>query len=365
MVTNAGQKRPCSAESCSEKPILETDCGAANRTGENFKQKANQTVANTKINYDAIIVGGGVAGLSAALWCDELGLKTLLLEASGEFGGQLLWVYNPVKNHLGIETENGRDLRDVFVRQIENRRFDVCFDTTVKEIDVKNKTIIIANDEKHSAENIILATGIRRRRLNVEGEERFKNKGIIESGKRDHAFVNQKNALVVGGGDAAFENALILSETAASVTLVHRSANFSARSEFVERVKNNRKIKILTETVVRQLIGDERIKSIELENLKSKKIFEITVEAVLIRIGVEPNTNFLRGKLELDEQGYIKINQNCQTSVDGIYAIGDAANPLAPTVSSAVGMGASAAKAITNFKLRITNEENGLLIRNS
>lgn len=305
-------------------------------------------MADKKINYDVIVIGGGAAGLSAALWCDELGLKTLLLESGAEFGGQLLWVYNPIKNHLGIECENGRELRDVFVRQIENRGFAVRFDTEVLEIDAENKTILTADNEKLSAENLIIATGVRRRRLNVEGEEQFKDKGIIESGKRDANLARGKNALVVGGGDAAFENALILSETAASVTLVHRKANFRARSEFIEQVKNNPKIKILTETAVRKFIGGERVEAIELEDLQSKEIFVENVETVLIRIGVEPNTNLVRGKLNLDEQGYIEINRNCQTSAQGIYAVGDAANPLSPTVSTAVGTGATAAKSIKN-----------------
>ena len=312
-------------------------------------------MSREKINYDVIIIGGGAAGLSAALWCDELGLKTVLLESGSEFGGQLLRVYNPIKNHLGIETENGRELRDVFVKQTQNRQFVVRFNTGVKEIDTENKLILTAGNEKLSAENLIVATGVRRRRLSVEGEEQFKDKGIIESGKRDSNLASEKNALVVGGGDAAFENALILSETAASVTLVHRKANFRARPEFVEQVKNNPKIKILTETIVRKFTGGERVESVELESLKSKEIFEKNIEAVLIRVGVEPNTNFLRGKLKLDKQGYIEINRNCQTSADGIYAVGDVASPLSPTVSSAVGMGATAAKTITNFKLRITN----------
>jgi len=299
-----------------------------------------------KIKYDVIIVGGGAAGLSAALWCDELELKTVLLESGAEFGGQLLRVHNPIANHLGIETVNGRELRDVFVKQIENRQFAVRFNTEVVEIDAENKIILTADNQKFSAENLIIATGVRRRRLNVEGEEQFKNKGILESGKRDYALADGKNALVVGGGDAAFENALILSETAAIVTLVHRNKNFRARPEFVEQVKNNPKIEILTETVVRKLIGSGRVEAVELESLESKKIFERNIEAILIRIGVEPNTNFLRGKIKFDKQGYIKINHNCQTNVEGIYAVGDAANPSAPTVSSAVGMGATAAKTI-------------------
>ncbi len=307
------------------------------------------------MNFDVIIIGGGAAGLSAALWCDDLKLKTLLLESGAELGGQLLRVFNPIKNHLGIETENGCELRDVFLKQIRNHQFTVRLQSEIVRVDLKNKSVTIDSGENFFAKAIIVATGVRRRRLNVEGENEFKDKGIIESGKRDANLVENKNVCVVGGGDAAFENALILSESAASVTLVHRRESFRARSEFVEQVKNNPKIEILTDTMVKKIIGDGRVESVEFENLKTRKIYLRNVEAILIRAGVEPNTDFLSEQIDLDESGYIKIDRNCESNIKDIYAVGDVANPIAPTVSSAVGMGATAAKSITNFKLRITN----------
>jgi thioredoxin reductase (NADPH) len=168
--------------------------------------------------------------------------------------------------------------------------------------------------------------------------------------------VKNKNVCVVGGGDAALENALILSDAARRVTLVHRRENFRAREEFVARVKKNPKIEIFTETIVRGIFGNQEVETIELNNLATGKKFDKNVEAILIRIGVEPNTDFFGEKLDLDERGYIKVNQNCETNVEAVYAVGDAANPVAPTVSSAVGMGATAAKAIEN-QLRISNYE--------
>ncbi|MDQ3712608.1 MAG: NAD(P)/FAD-dependent oxidoreductase [Acidobacteriota bacterium] len=307
------------------------------------------------MNFDVIIIGGGAAGLSAELWCAELGLNALLLEAETELGGQLLWTHNGIKNHLGIEAENGRELRDIFLRQIESRQFNHRLHSEISDIDFENKKILLNSGECFFAQALVIATGIRRRKLNVAGEEKFKNNGIIESGKRDADVAKGKNALVVGGGDAAFENALILAETTSEVTLIHRQKKFRARAEFVERAKNNPKVKILTDTTVREIAGGEQVEVVELENLDTEQRFILAVEVVLIRIGVEPNTEILRGKLELDERGYVKINQNCETNMKGIYAVGDVANPIAPTVSSAVGMGATAAKAISNFKLRITN----------
>ena len=298
------------------------------------------------MNFDVIIIGGGAAGLSAALWCAELNLKTLLLESSAELGGQLLWTYNEIKNHLGIEAKNGREMRDSFVRQVESRNFTHRLNTKVREVDFEKKSVTLEKGETLFVRAIILATGIKRRRLNVEGEEKFQNKGIIESGKREQNSVRDKTVVIVGGGDAAFENALILAETAKKVFVVHRGKDFRAREEFVGKVLENARIEILTETVVTKFIGDERIKAVELKNLKTAETHVLPAETVLIRIGVAPETEIFRGKIELDKRGYIKIDNLCETNVEGIFAVGDVANPVAPTISSAVGMGATAAKAV-------------------
>jgi len=300
------------------------------------------------MDFDAIIIGGGAAGLSASVWCEELGLSSLLLESGDEFGGQLLYVYNEIKNHLGIEAKDGREMRDVFVTQAQKSRFNYRLNSEVLTIDPEKKTISLKSGETFSAQAFIIATGVRRRKLNVAGEEIFKGKGILESGTRDKKTVEGKKVLIVGGGDAAFENALILSETASEVTLVHRGKNFRARAEFIERVGNHPKVEILTETIVREIIGTDELEVVKFENLKTGENFYLPVDAMLIRIGVEPNTDFLHGKIELDEKGYIKVNNLCETSVEGIFAVGDVACPLAPTVSSAVGMGATAAKTVSS-----------------
>lgn len=311
------------------------------------KNESNAEIENPQ-SFDVIIIGGGAAGLSAALWCDELGLNALLLESKTECGGQLLEVYNPIKNHLGVETENGRELCDIFVKQTEKRKFTLLLESELSEVDLKAKKVFLKNGKAFSARALIIATGVRRKKLNVAGEAEFKNKGIIESGKRDKDSVRDKTVCVVGGGDAALENALILSETARQVFVVHRREKFSARAEFTEKVLADKKVKIYTETIVAKILGNENIKAVELQNLKTGEKFTLAIDAMLLRIGVEPNTELFRGKLKLDRKGYVEINGNCETSVRNVFAIGDVANPLAPTVSSAVGMGASVAKIYFN-----------------
>ena len=298
------------------------------------------------MNFDVIIIGGGAAGISAALWCDDLKLSALLLERQAELGGQLLRVYNPILNYLGVKAKDGRQLRDQFLKQIENRQFAVRLNSEIASLNLEKKSVTLEGGETFFARAIIIAAGVRRRKLNIEGEEKFKERGIIESGKRDAGLVKNRNVCIVGGGDAAFENSLILAETTASVSLIHRGAEFRARAEFIEQAKDNPKVEILTETIVRKIIGGERIEALELENLKTKKIFRRQAETLLIRIGVEPDANFLSQEIDLDKQGYIKIDQTCETNIENIFAVGDIANPVAPTLSSAVGMGATAVKAI-------------------
>lgn len=296
-------------------------------------------------NFDVIVIGGGAAGLSAALWTNELGLSTLLLEKEREFGGQLRRVYNRIENHLGIEAENGREMRDIFVQQTVKRDFVRRLRAEVSAIDAKNK-IVWLGDERFSAKSLIIATGVRRRTLGVEGEDFFQGRGIIESGKKEAETVTNKTVLIVGGGDAALENALILAEHAKKVYVTHRRANFRGRKEFLEQIAANRKIEILTETIVERIIGGEQVEQIETRNLRGGETRVLPVEAILIRIGVAPNTEILRGKVALDDEGYIKIDARGETSVKSLFAAGDVANPVAPTISGAVGAGATAAKAI-------------------
>lgn len=297
--------------------------------------------------YDVIIIGAGAAGLSAALWCDELGLKTLVIEEAKEIGGQLLWVYNAIENHLGAESAaNGRELCDRFAAQIKTRNFKLQTGTKITAVDLKVRTILLETGAELTARALILATGVRRRKLNVKGEDEFKGRGILESGKRDSHLVTEKTVCIVGGGDAACENALILAEVAAKVYLVHRRNEFRARQEFLEKIQQNPRIEILTETEVLQITGTDKIETLELRK-KDQPPFQVKADAVLLRIGVQPNSELFRNQLKTDKNGYIEIDSRCEASIENVFAVGDLANPHAPTVSSAVGMGATAAKVLT------------------
>jgi thioredoxin reductase (NADPH) len=296
--------------------------------------------------HDVIIIGAGPAGLSAALWCDELGLDTLVVEQAAEVGGQLLRVYNPVENYLGVSAASGRELRDLFAAQVEDREFDLWTGAEIEGVDLKAKRVRLRSGEELQSIAIVIATGVRRRRLNVPGEAEFVGRGVLESGRLERDSVAGEDVLVVGGGDAACENALLLAEVCPTVTLVHRGKSLGARPEFAERVKGDHRITVFTETTLLAILGGERVESVEMLRAGGLKPLRMAVRGVLVRAGVEPNTELFEGQLHTDERGYVVVTGEQETSAEMVFAAGDVSNPLAPTVSGAAGAGATAAKVI-------------------
>lgn len=296
--------------------------------------------------HDVIIIGAGPAGLSAAWWCDELGLDTLVLEQHAEIGGQLLSVYNPIGNYLGVRAENGLDLRTRFAEQVAEAGFDLWREVEMESVDLPAKRIRLRSGEQLQTITIIIATGVRRRRLGIPGEAELAGRGVVDSVSRDRDWWAGKDACVVGGGDAAVENALLLAEVCPTVTLVHRGKELSARPEFVERLTGEHCITVFKEATLERIIGREEVEAVEIRRHGAIKPFQMAVGGVLIRIGVEPNTEWCAGQLSLDERGYLLVTSRQETSVANVFAIGDVANPLAPTIAGAVGAGATAAKII-------------------
>jgi thioredoxin reductase (NADPH) len=296
--------------------------------------------------HDVIIIGAGPAGLSAAFWCDELGLDALVLEQAEEIGGQLYVIHNPIENHLGVKTKNGKEFLDRITADVSKADFDLWTQTSIESIDLNAKRITLKSGETLQAISIIIATGVRRRKLGIPGEEEFQGKGIIGSGKLERDLYKGKDVCVIGGGDAAAENALILSDVCATVTLVHRSKRLRARQEMLQQLQTNHCITVFTESVVTRILGNEEVEAVEVLRKDGLKPFQIAVKGVLIRIGVEPNTELFADQLKLDDQHYIITNNTHETNVAMVFAVGDVSNPLAPTISSAAGAGATAAKVI-------------------
>ncbi len=183
-------------------------------------------------------------------------------------------------------------------------------------------------------------------KLGIAGEDAFEGRGLLRSGSTSVDLVAGKTVAIVGGGDAALENAVMLSKTATKLYVIHRGDRLSARSEFVDVATAAPNVKILLDHRVTSINGSDSIDSIDVESAIDQTITTITIDYLLIRIGVEPNGDLFRGMIETDSRGYALVNNRCETSVSGLYAIGDVANPAAPTISSAAGHGATVAKVI-------------------
>jgi thioredoxin reductase (NADPH) len=297
--------------------------------------------------HDVLIIGAGPAGLSAASWCDELGLDTLVLEQNEQVGGQLLLVHNPIDNYLGASVATGRELRDRFVEQTKDCDFDLWTQVEIADVDLRARRVVLRSGEEIQSIAIIIATGLRRRKLGIPGEDEFVGRGMIESSADRQAFAG-KDVCVIGGGDAAAENALLLAEVCPTVTLVHRGKKLRARREFTEQLHTNHCITVFPESVVRRIIGHEQVEAVEIERGGAIKPFQMAVQGVIVRIGFEPNTESFRDQIDLDERGYVRVDVRQETTVTNVFAIGDVASPLAPTISGAVGAGATAAKVIAS-----------------
>jgi thioredoxin reductase (NADPH) len=298
--------------------------------------------------HDVIIIGAGPAGLSTAFWCDELGLDTLVLEQADRIGGQLHRIYNPIENYLGVKTRNGEEFLNLFAKDVDSAEFDLWTQVAIADVDLKAKRISLASGEKLPSIAIVIASGVSARELGVPGEKEFAGKGIIESGARDRQLFAGHDVCVVGGGDAAVENALMLAEVCPTVTLVHRGKKLRARREFTERLQAVHCITVFTESVLTRIMGDETVQAVEIRRKAGIKPFQLAVRGVLIRIGVEPNTQLFKEQLDTDEKGFVKVSSTQETSVPMVFAVGDVSSPLAPTISSAIGAGATAAKVIAS-----------------
>jgi thioredoxin reductase (NADPH) len=296
--------------------------------------------------HDVIIIGAGPAGLATAFWCDELGLDTLVLEQAEQIGGQLHLIHNPIENYLGVKTRNGEEFLDLFAKDVDSAEFDLWTQVAITSVDLKAKRISLASGETLQSIAIVIASGVSPRELGVPGEKEFVGKGIIASGTRDRQLFAGHDVCVVGGGDAAVENALLLAEVCPTVTLVHRGKKLRARREFTERLQSVHCITVFTESVLTRIIGDETVQAVEIQRKAGIKPFQLAVRGVLIRVGIEPNTQLFKEQLETDERGFIKVSSTQETNIPMVFAVGDVSNPLAPTISSATGAGATAAKVI-------------------
>ncbi|MGE1194316.1 NAD(P)/FAD-dependent oxidoreductase [Priestia megaterium] len=303
-------------------------------------------------HVDVLIIGGGPAGISAAVWCKRLGVECLLLEEQAQLGGQLFTIYNEIIDYPGIQAENGMEMQRKMVQHFIDMDCLYEANTKVISIDECSKTVKVKQQETEKEIGytyLILATGSSQRKLGVPGEQQMMDRGEVYSASADGERLKGKRVALIGGGDRAFEGAHLLASQAKEVYLIHRSTHFKAREQYVEKVLSHPGIKVITDTEVTAIHGKHHVTSIDLKS-KNSECENLLVDAVLIRLGIAPNVELIKEKVTTTQSGLIVINEVHQSSNPYIYAIGDACTtPLFSSISSSAGQGAIVAKQLSSM----------------
>lgn len=290
--------------------------------------------------YDLIIIGAGPAGLTAALYAGRSRLKTLLLEKMA-VGGRIL-LTETIENFPGFV--GGISTQDL-MQHMEQQARDVGVEIVLAESkDLDNKLKLVqTNLDKYTGQAIIIATGTQPKKLGVPGEEKLTGRGVSYCATCDGPLYKDKEVVVVGGGNAVAEEALFLSRFARAVNIIHRRDQLRASAILQEKLKENKKINFILSSIVTEIIGPQKVESIKIKDLNSTKERMINCQGIFIYVGSEPDTGFLKGKLNLDEAGFIITDENLSTSQEGIFACGDCRKKSLYQMITACGDGAVAA----------------------
>jgi thioredoxin reductase (NADPH) len=295
-----------------------------------------------------LILGSGPAGLAAALYAARANLEPVLLTGM-ELGGQVS-LTNTIENYPGFpEGVGGQELSDLIQKQAEKFGASVEYDTAT-EVDLSERPFIVKTyNGEYLAETLIIATGAQAKHLDVPGEKELTGRGVSYCATCDGWFFKDKDVVVVGGGDSALEESLFLTRYAKSISIIHRRDSLRAGMILQQRALNHPKIKFIWDTVVTDIVGEEKVNKVKLLNVKTDERSELDSDGVFIFIGHIPNTQIFADYIELDKHGYIKTDNRLLTSVPGVYVAGEAGDPYFRQVVTSAGMGAAAAMQAVKF----------------
>ena len=294
-------------------------------------------------SFDVIVVGAGPAGLTAGIYLSRAKMKTLILN-EGAVGGQMVLTHE-VANYPGVESTSGYQLATTMKNQAKKFGCTIRSNVTVVEMELGGeiKTVTIKGGETFAAKAVILAPGGRSRVLGVPGEEKYKGRGISYCATCDGDFFQDKDIIVVGGGNSALEEAVSLTKYARSVKIVHQFDHFQAFAHAVEEVRRNPKIDFVMESTLAEFFGDESLEGVYIKNLVSGELTETPIDGVFIFIGYVPNTEHLQSVVNLNPEGEVIVTPLLESSVPGVFAAGDAVAKRYRQITTAVADGTIAA----------------------
>ena len=273
--------------------------------------------------YGVIIIGGGPAGLSAAIYALRASMRTVLIEKASP-GGQMT-LTDEVENYPGIANINGYDLSQKFLEHAKSYNLEVLSrEATGLEPGLEWHTVQLDGDERLKSHTVILASGGLPRKLNIPGEDEFYGKGVSYCAVCDGFLFRNKTVVVVGGGDTAAEEALYLSKLTQKVYLVHRRDALRAGMILQQRVKTDKKIEILWDTIVTAIKGGAgQLSAVDLQNTQNEEIREVAADGIFIGIGFDPNNQLVPAGTKVNADGYVCTDERCETNFSGVFAIGD------------------------------------------
>ena len=300
-------------------------------------------------HFDVIIIGGGAAGLTAGIYLSRAKLNALILN-EGAVGGQMVLTHE-IANYPGFESISGYELARNMKLQAQKFGCKIKSNIKVTSLNLgdEKKVVGINNKETFSSDAVIIATGGKSRTIGAVGEEKFKGKGISYCATCDGDFFQDKEIIVVGGGNSALEEAVSLTKYASKVTVVHQFNDFQALEHYVEEARKNEKINFVMESKIIEFIGEDKLALVKIQNQRTNEISEMPIDGVFIFIGYVPNTESLEGIVNLNEWKEIIVDKNLMTNIPGVFAAGDSIQKKYRQVTTAVADGTIAALSAAEF----------------
>jgi thioredoxin reductase (NADPH) len=307
-----------------------------------------EATSRTEKHVKVLILGSGPAGLAAALYAARADLQPVVLTGL-TLGGQASLTFN-IENYPGFpDGVGGTQLYELFQKQAEHFGATIDYDTAT-EADLSQRPFRINTySTAYFADTLIIATGAESRHLNIPGEAELTGRGVSYCATCDGWFFKNKDVIVVGGGDSAVEEGVFLTRYANSVSIVHRRDSLRAGAVLQDRAMQNPKMHFIWNSVLKEIQGQDAVKSVCLENLVTGEVSQMPIDGVFVFIGHTPNTELFKGQLELDDLGYIKTDMQMRTNIPGVFAAGEVADPHYRQVITSAGMGAAAAIQANHF----------------
>lgn len=298
--------------------------------------------------YDVIIIGSGPAGLAAAIYAERAKLKTITLEKNMMSGGQVLNTYE-VDNYPGLQGINGFDMGMKFrehaealgAKFVEDEVLDMDFTSAVKKVSGKKGT--------YETKTVLISTGAHYRKLGVSGEAEYSGLGVSYCATCDGAFFRDKVVAVVGGGNVALEDAIFLARSCKKVYLIHRRDALRGVKALQEKVLATENIEVLWSHTVEDIFGEDIVAGITVKDLKKNEEREVALDGVFIAVGILPNSEMFKGKVDMDDYGYIIAGEDTRTSVPGVFVAGDIRTKSLRQIVTAVSDGANAVTSIERY----------------